>query len=55
MYSKWLYVRTKWRWLCCVCWSRCTEIGHQMGESESGSCARVFQFYIEDEIKRGGL
>ena len=27
-------------------------MGHQMGESESGLCARVFELYIVDEIKR---
>jgi hypothetical protein len=28
-------------------------MGHQMGESESRSCARVFELYIVDEIKKG--
>jgi len=28
-------------------------MGHQMGESESGLRARVFELYIVDEIKKG--
>jgi len=28
-------------------------MGHQMGESKSWSCARVFELCIVDEIKKG--
>ena len=48
-------IRAKRRWRCCVCWSRCTEMGHQMGEGESGLCASVFGLYIVDEIKKGSV
>ena len=47
------YVRNKRRSWIYVCWSRCTEIGHQMGERESGSCACVFKVYIVDELQKG--
>jgi len=56
MYWKWLSeYSTKRRWWCCVCWFRCTEMGHQMGESEGGLRARVFKLYIVDEIKKGSF
>lgn len=35
--------------LWCVCWSHCTKIEHQMGDSESVSCAYVFELYITDK------
>lgn len=39
----------------CVCRLCCTEVEHWMGESGTGSCARVFDLYIMDEIKQGGF
>jgi len=44
------YVHMKWRWWFCICWLSCTEIEQ---ESETASCACVFELYITDESKKG--
>lgn len=51
-YGVYMMTPSNWRrW--CVCWSHCTKIEHQIGESESGSCTCMFELYIID--KKGFL
>jgi hypothetical protein len=38
-------------WPCCVSTPHCSEVEHQMGESEIGSCACMLELCVVDEVK----
>jgi len=49
MYVKIVFsmLRTKW----CVCRPHCTDIEHEIGESEIGPWACLLELYVVDEIE----